>query len=176
MILFLELGTLNHPQDLCWEIDPVTRARVPVFRTPGGLPRYAHGPALTAILAPFLARTEIVVTDWGVSWPEVIKRAELPAELRARMVDVVWLRNLEDYRSDLVDLHGSIAFWLKQRRPGYAGPWLCIDRQFHSWPEHARDRLIVGGGLGHPALRASMQRQVQMAYARAAGPHPLGGT
>lgn len=128
------------------------------------------------MMEPYLAHTEFVVTDWGVRWPEVLQRAELPAELRARMVDALWLPDLDDYRSDLADLHGSIRFWLKRRRPSYAGPWLCIDRQFHSWPERERDRLIVGGGLGHPALRARFQREIESAYARAAGPSPQGAT
>lgn len=165
MILFLELGALNHPDEFQWEIHPDTKERTPVVQTFGGRPKYAYGPEFSKILGPFLAQTEIVVTDWGVRWPDVTEHPELPLALRERIVDVVWLRGLEDYRSDLVDLYGSIQFWLRRRRPAYSGPWLCIDRKFHSWPEAERQRLIVGGGLNYPDLRAGVARDIQMAYA-----------
>lgn len=166
MIIFLELNTLNHPDQLQWEIHPDTKESTTVFQSCAGRPKYAYGLEFTTILGPFLTQTEIVVTDWGVRWPEVTEQPNLPLALRERIVDVVWLLDREDYRSDLVDLYGSIQFWLKQRRPSYSGPWLCIDRKFHSWPEAERHRLIPGGGLNHPDLRAGVARDIQMAYAR----------
>ena len=176
MILFLQLATLDHPGHIDYEPASAGGKPVPRWRPFEG-PRYVHGPDLVRAMAPYLAATEIVVTDWGACWPDVAQKPNLPPELRARFIDTLWLLDLEDYQSDLVDLFGSIQFWLKHRRPGYKGPWLCIDTKYHSWPERERQRLIEGGGWNHPNLRADLERDLHDAYAKAGiAPEPGGST
>lgn len=167
MILFLQLSTLNHPGHIDLEPTNTTGSCVPRWRPFDG-PKYLHAPEFVTALGPHLSDTEIVVTDWGVRWPDVAQRQELPTELREHLIDTLWLLDKEDYRSDLANLFGSIQFWLKQRRPGYKGPWLCVSDQYHSWPESERHRLIVGGGLNHPSLRAHFEQALHNAYVNAA--------
>lgn len=172
MILFLQLSTLHHAGHIEYLPGQGDGDRVPRWRPFEG-PKYFHGPAFAAAMAPYLASTEIVVTDWGVRWPEIAQGPALPSELRARFVDTLWLLDLDDYRSDLAGLFSSIQFWLKRRRPTYNGPWLCVDKSFHSWPEHEQHRLIVGGGLGNPQLRAHMEQQIRDAYGKVNSPAVL---
>ena len=77
MILFLQLSTLHHAGHIEYLPDQGDGDRVPRWRPFEG-PKYFHGPAFVAAMAPYLASTEIVVTDWGVRWPEIVLLPELP--------------------------------------------------------------------------------------------------
>lgn len=175
MILFLQLATLDHPGHFEHAPADAVDKRAPRWRPFGG-PQYFHAPELVRAIATYRAATEIVVTDWGTLWPDIARNPALPRELRARFIDTLWLLDLEDYRSDLVDVFGSIQFWLKHRRPEYKGPWLCIGTKYHAWPVQERRRLIGGGGWSHPQLRADLERNLHDAYATAGIAPDLGGS
>lgn len=165
MILFLELSCLDHPGHIDYPLDPLTGLRVPVWRPHEG-PRYAAAPVLLALLRPYLPRTQIVLTDWGMTWPNPALDNLLPAELLDRIIDVVWLLDREDYRSDLADLAGAIGLWLRHRGANPGPSWFCLNRRYHGWPEAQRDLLIDGTGLHAQTLRPLLQRAISAAYTR----------
>ena len=116
MILFLELASLDHPGHVAYAVDEKTGRRVPTWRPFEG-PRYAGAATLLELLGPHLPQTQIVLADWGMTWPNKELHALLPPEILGRIVDVLWLWDRDDYRSDLADLHGSIQFWFRHRMP-----------------------------------------------------------
>lgn len=166
MILFLQLATLHHPGHIEFTPRRVDHKPTPHWRPWDGS-RHFYGLEFVDVMGPYLAATEIVVTDWGIRWPDVASDHTLPPELRSRMIDSLWLLELENYRSDLANLYDSIQFWLEQRRPDCSAQWICIDENYHGWPEQQRNRLIAGGGWMHPELRQATRGRLRDAYARA---------
>lgn len=174
MILFLELAVLNHPGYIECPTTDAAECSVATWRPFAG-PKYVRAPELLEVLRPYLPQTEIVISDWGITWPNDTLKTLLPADLSARTIDVVWMLDIEDYRSDLADLNGSIHLWLRHRRPNFDGSWLCISNQYYSWPEQERHRLITGDGLGSPWLRTGFEEAIRVAYGSTAGGHQRGG-
>ena len=162
MILFLDFdGTLHKT----WEFFQDDRGRTQARRYEG--PWFTEAPTLAALLAPYGNRVEVVISSWWAytrSLDDV--RALLPAELAARVVDSIWLRELNtsvwsEYRSKQATRHACIRLWLDRRRPGYSGPWLALDDDDQSWPDNDRSHLVHAvGTLAHPSVQRELSSRL----------------
>ncbi len=151
LLLFLDFDGVLHPL-----AEPTGEGR----GRPYTGPTLVYAPVLAELLAPWIARIDIVIAStWAKSRSLDEIRTLLPESLRARVIGAVW----EAPMPELASRFEAIRDWLAH--VGYDDrSWIALDDDARGWPEDPRSHLVW---CRAPLIDTSVQTELRHRLAEA---------